>query len=177
MTSEIKKMMNKRNNLYRKAKNNPTKWEKFKTIRNKISTKIKEAKDSHNKKLEDRINNTHSTCEKTWWKLVKQIMNSSKSSTTSCPPLVDDDTVITNDKEKANKMNDYFADQSTIDTSETEELHEEIPEDATLSNIRITGLEVQRVLLGLKVNSACGPDGISPRVLKRTSKEISAPLS
>ena len=66
------------------------------------------------------------------WKLVKQIMNASKSTRSSCPPHIDD-TVIIDATEKANIMNNYFARQSGIDTSNTDRLVDEIPDNATLS--------------------------------------------
>ena len=37
--------------------------------------------------------------------------------------------------------------------------------------------EVAKVLKSLNVNKACGPDGVSPRLLKECHVEISIPLS
>lgn len=177
MTADIKKMMNKRNSLYRKSKTKPHLWDNFKAMRNKIIEKIKEAKDKHTRAIEDKINKSSTTNDKTWWNLVKQVMNTSKATSTSCPPLIIDDTVITEDTEKANAMNNYFAEQSTIDTSNLEIPNKEIPQDATLETISISALTVQSILQNLKINSACGPDNISPRVLKRTADVICGPLA
>ena len=57
-------------------------------------------------------------------------------------------------------------------------LADEILEDATLSNIKITALSVRTILQNLKINSASGPDEISPCILKKNPEnEISAPLA
>ena len=39
-----------------------------------------------------------------------------KSSQSSCPPHIEDGTVIINDTDQTNIMNEYFANQSKIDT-------------------------------------------------------------
>ena len=78
--------------------------------------KIREEKEKFKKNLKDKINNTCSTNDKTWEKLAKQIMNASKSSEPSCPLLIDY-TVIIDDTNKANIMNDYFVKQHQTWTS------------------------------------------------------------
>ena len=51
------------------------------------------------------------------------------------------------------------------------------PVDSPLSNIVLTLDEVDSVLKSLPVGKAVGPDGISNRVIKELSREISPALS
>ena len=179
MNGKLQRQIAKRNKYYKKAKNtnNAAEWAKFKIQRNRVSAQIKEAKDKYNQKLEDKINTTCERKDKLWYKLVKQVLNKNKSSQKTCSSLLINDKVITKDDEKANALNDYFADQSKINTNGAEPLRAEPPEDATMENIKITALTVQSVLQNLKTNAASGPDNISPRFLKRNVNEISPSLA
>ena len=79
--------------------------------------------------------------------------------------------------EKANILNDFFKDQTLLDerNAEIPDIHS-YPVDSPLSNIVLTSDEVESVLKSLSVGKAVGPDGISNRVLKELSREISPAL-
>jgi hypothetical protein len=75
--------------------------------------------------------------------------------------------IISDAKEKAEVLNDYFCSQSTIDGAAT------IPNDiisfqssVILSNVIATEYEINSLLRGVDIRKACGPDGISNRIIK-----------
>ena len=80
----------------------------YRVLRNTVATRIGEAKIKSNEKLEKRINETCASNDKLWWKLVKEILNKN-GSTQRIPPLLDEDKTVTDDGEKANIFNEYFA--------------------------------------------------------------------
>ena len=110
ITPEILKMIQKRNKLHRlflKATDQSLKenlYTKYKTIRNKLVSKIRHCKKDHYKeyflKNSNDIKNT--------WRGIKTIihLDRTKSSPTS---LLKNDNLITNPTEIANEFNDYFA--------------------------------------------------------------------
>ena len=62
-----------------------------------------------------------SLSSKQWWSLLKSFI--SPTSKSSCPPLVKDGLVYSDEKDKANILNDFFKDQTLLDDS-----NEEMPE-------------------------------------------------
>ena len=80
------------------------------------------------------------------------------------------------DIQKAHMLNNYFASQATLDDD-----NRPLPQFASvqhnLSSISITIQDVKDVLRNLNVNKACGPDLISPRLLKEGAIILSWPLS
>ena len=77
---------------------------------------------------------------------------------------------------KANMLNNYFASQATLD-DDNRPLPQFAPVQHNLSSISITIQDVKDVLRNLNVNKACGPDLISPRLLKEGAIILSWPPS
>ncbi len=104
-----------------------------------------------------------------------------KENSKSCdfiPPLLKtDQTYAASDFDKANTLNDYFTSISTIDDSRSNLPPFSTLTDSTLHSIEITPDEIVDVLSNLLVNKANGPDEISHKMLKETSKTINIPLS
>jgi hypothetical protein len=76
--------------------------------------------------------------------------------------------IISDAKEKAEVLYDYFCSQSTIDDGAAT-----IPNDiisfqssVILSNVIATEYEINSLLRGVYISKACGPDGISNRIIK-----------
>lgn len=87
---------------------------------------------------------------------------------TSIPSLIEGRDVISDAKEKANLLNEYFASQSTVDDSSAA-----LPDDSDfyqtaeiLSHIATSEREIRDLFLTLDVGKACGPDGIGNRIIK-----------
>ena len=180
MQKNIKILISKRNAAYKKAKlsGSDKDYENFKKLRTKIKEQIEKSKEEYNCKLEEKINIKSNTNDKTWWNLAKQILNKNKPQSAISLPLIVNDTTITEDKEKATVLNNYFVKQSRIDLTRAKILPEEFPQDnICLENIRITALDVISAIQESKSNSASGPDGISTTILKQTAQEISGSLA
>ena len=93
---------------------------------------------------------------KDWWKLVKQISNINKKQQGICTLTSDNGSAITEDLDKANLLNTFFASQSKIDDSNTElpRNQNEILPPLTLNRIVITPKNVQDILETLE---SCWP--------------------
>ena len=92
----------------------------------------------------------------------------------------DNDEIITDDHNKANALNNFFASQTYIDDSQATlpELpnHENGPNIPILDSIVLTERNVEDILKTLDTSKAMGPDLINPRILKEASRELSVPL-
>ena len=112
---------------------------------------------------------------KDWWLTLKSFINSNSNS--SIPPLEYGNKIYTNESDKANIFNKYFQSQTILD--ETNAVPPDIaPPDlnSELTNIVLTPLEVESVLKTLTVGKASGPNGLSNRVLKELSVQLSIPF-
>ena len=92
------------------------------------------------------------------------------------PPLESNGLIYTDEKEKANLLNQFFQSQTVLD-----EQNASLPEltcvaNSRLSSIVLTPNEVQLVLKSLPTGKASGPNGINNRILKELAMEISLPL-
>jgi Reverse transcriptase (RNA-dependent DNA polymerase) len=102
-----------------------------------------------------------------------------KSKTRLCPPIgpieIDKDNLATEDKDVAEALNGFFAsvftreDLSSLPTKNSET-------QARLNNVGITESKIIRKIKDLRADSAPGPDGLHPRLLKETANEIARPL-
>jgi hypothetical protein len=95
------------------------------------------------------------------------------------PSLVENDQTITTSSEKAAHFTDYFAAQQTRPPLP---FNHALPPIVFLSDQRLDHIETNRgevlkILKFLDTGKANGPDGISNRVLKEASTEITASLS
>ena len=80
------------------------------------------------------------------------------------------------DMQKADMLNKYFASQMDLDDNNRPLPHIP-PTEYTLTSIVITVEDIKNVLRNLNINKACGPDLISPHLLKEGSTIIALPLS
>ena len=95
----------------------------------------------------------------------------------SIPPLKCNGTIYCNDEQKADKLNEYFTQQTLLD-----EHNASLPQavNTPLNNIqslRITPDEVESTLLSLPVGKASGPDTINNKILKDLAQPLSPPLT
>lgn len=177
ITSRIKNLIRQRKRTYRKFKktNNMRYWEKYKRLRNIVVNAIRVGKQEYFDKLEHKLNVENSNT-KIFWKTSKQLLNLGKNSQ-NIPTLRLGNECADNDKQKATALNDYFSSQSTVNDN-NKSLPPPIPiEHEQLSMITITSQDVRDVLDNLDVTKSCGPDLLSPRLLKEASPIISRPLS
>jgi hypothetical protein len=172
-------LRNKRKQMmkaYNRAKllNDTYSLEIYKKCRNEYFIDIRNAK----KQYDESKLKSLSKCEKSqkqWWKLLKQVTNHGKPNC-SIPPLDFNDSIITDDKEKADVFNSYFESVSNVDDSEATLPENGIQSDNTLPMIVVTESEVLDHLNDLDTTKAYGPDEISPRLLKEARNHISKSL-
>uniref|UniRef100_A0A0P4VTV9 Reverse transcriptase domain-containing protein n=1 Tax=Scylla olivacea TaxID=85551 RepID=A0A0P4VTV9_SCYOL len=113
---------------------------------------------------------------KTWWSLVKGRQGLNRQDTV--PPLTrPDGTVATSSKDKAQLLATLFAGKMEVDDPERSPPLLEQQCRETVTKVEVTQGLVERLLQGLDVQKATGPDNISPHVLKQCARELAVPLT
>ena len=94
-------------------------------------------------------------------------------------PLKDKDgRLVVDAKEQADMLNAQYSSVFTVDDgAEIPELEPEIEVDKEKDTVTFTWEKVKKKLDGLNKDSAGGPDGIPPRILKEFSEELCKPLA
>ena len=156
-------------NLAKRTKNQYH-WEHYTAARNDYHNQLKCAEIDYKKNLSKKL--MQSKNSKYWWNTVKQMLG--RGGDDSYPPIHDPTShqYISDSKEKANLFNRFFLSHSQIDTSSTTLPHNNDRLDFTLSYITATENEVSDLLKSLDTSKACGPDGISPKLLKEAGYAI-----
>ena len=116
-----------------------------------------------------------SLSSKDWWSTLKTFISPNLNS--AIPPIESEGIIYTDDFEKANLFNNYFQGQTVLDDSNA--ILPELPEPSyltSLSSIAFDPQAVEEILRTLKTDKASGPDGLSNRILKELSHELSSPL-
>ena len=175
-TKEHHTLRKKVNRLYKKARRtkNANDWENYKTHRNRYTQLCRNSKEIYENKLLDILENSNEINKK-WWNVSKKLMG--KKVTHFIPPLLENDNVVTDNKEKANLLNEYFASISTVDSTgkSVPNIFENPPN--ALENVTCTSEQVQSIIKSLDQNKASGHDNISARMLKLSATYISNSLS
>ena len=104
-------------------------------------------------------------------------VKSKTKSRTNVGPLKVNDALITDNKDMAKILNEYFTSvfsrEQPGEVPPADKLHAE----SNLSNIVFTAEKVKKKLQALKPNSAPGPDKISPRFLKNNAEAMAPALA
>ena len=94
------------------------------------------------------------------------------------PPLHDCENTITDDPDEASLFNKYFCSAFTKEsTANLDSLTSVSSHSTIVDSIHITTDEVHSELGRLNANKSCGPDNITPFLLKSTVDYICVPLS
>ena len=176
ITTTIKRYIRKRKRIFRKAKqtDSPHFWSKFRKIRNKVTSLIRDSKSSFHKSIADKLM-SGSISSRDWWPTLKSFISPKSSST--IPPLEKNGTIYVDEFEKAQLLNDFFTQQTHLDESNAN-LPNLVPFNGTseLDSIILNSIEVESVLKSLASGKASGPNGLNNRILKELSKELAQPL-
>ena len=176
ITSKILNLIRKRKRNFRKFKRTSdfSYWVRYKHIRNKVVLAVRKSKIDYFDKLDDLLA-TETSNMKLFWKTSKQLLNLSKSSS-NIPTLILNNEYAENDIHKANMLNNYFASQAFM-TDDNRPLSQLLPVQHVLNSIEILSQDVSDVLRNLNINKSCGPDLVSPRLLKEADSVLARPLS
>ena len=109
------------------------------------------------------------------WKTSKQLLKNGKSNH-DIPTLEMNNEYALTDIQKADMLKKYFASQMDLDDNNRPLPHIP-PTEYSLTSIVITVEDVKNVFRNLNITKACGPDLISPRLLKEGATIIALPLS
>ena len=100
-----------------------------------------------------------------------------KTTTTShIPPLSKQGVIYSDNKDKAELLNEFFSEQNTLDNNNTPLPHMTSQSDNMLNSVQFTPYEVETVFMSLKTGKASGPDSINNRILKELSQALSHPV-
>ena len=162
LSKSIIQSIRRRNKLFKQAKRTGD-FTKYKRARNRTLERLRLAK----RKYLLQLNPKH---PKRFWKTMKFLNRKSKS----VPTLKNDSEVACSSRDKANMLNNFFANCfNTIFPPLS------VPATLPLSHpseeILCTEDEIFHLLSLLDVTKASGPDGISPKMLKYTAASI-API-
>ncbi|MCG7867795.1 MAG: reverse transcriptase family protein, partial [Candidatus Thiodiazotropha taylori] len=177
ITCHIKNLIRKRKRCHKKFKTtaNIHYWDKYKILRNTVVNEIRRSKKEYFDKLEDMLNSENPN-SKLFWKTSKQLLKIGKISQ-NVPTLKLNDEFAETDLQKAEMLNKYFASQSYVNDDNkvlpqlTDVLHD--PLDLFI----ITPQNTKDVLDNLDASKSCGPDLMSPRLLKEGSSLLATPYS
>ena len=118
--------------------------------------------------------NDPSTSAKSYWTILKTFYN--KRKIPLIPPLLVNNSFVTDFKEKANLFNEFFCKQFIpVANDSTLPTLLETPNE-TLSSLEVIASDIKKITKALKVNKAYGHDKISIRMLKLCESAITEPL-
>ena len=194
ITQEIKRLIRKRDSLYRKFKRSGDSdiKTKFQTLRQQIKKKIK---DSYQAYLENLLglNDEDSKCDS---KKLFSFLKNSRCDQQGIPPLKHDNILYSDTKTKANLFNQQFnsvftpkepLSLSRLASMRVQDLEKAggLPSDTTpdslqdsatnMPEINISENGLIKLLQNLKPGKAAGPDKLKPLLLRELREEI-API-
>ena len=135
-------------------------------------TEIRNCKKNYFDKLDRLL--TKTTNLKLFWKTAKQVLNLGKSSN-SIPTLKLKNEYAEDDIQKANMLNAFFISQAAVN-DDNKRLPDMIPNEYSFNVVQFTCQDVRDVLQNLNVYKSCGPDLISPQLLREGADILYKPL-
>ena len=144
-------------------------WRRYKAARDKLRTSMRKARRLYEKNIsKDARNNKRS-----FFKYVNSRLTVRPEITAM---KTRDGNLVEEDSEIAEVIVDYF---NTIYTDFKGEVMPEMQSmtDEKIEDLEITQELVEKKLEKLNINKSCGPDGIHPHVLQKTSKAMSVQLA
>ena len=177
INADIRWAIKQRYRLFKKAKrsNKDEDWRAYRTYRNLVTDKIRDRKLEYLNELDLKASDPKQFGTKEWWKLVKQFMNK-KGISDDIPPIFFNGTLYSSSEDKANVLNDYFIQQSTLDNPNGNTPNVEYT-DSEITDIILTHADVHSVINFLDKSKATGPDMIPNKLLIATVDIITEPLT
>ena len=170
LTREIIRLVRRKKRAWQLTRTHGTaeNWNKYKSLEREVIVKLRNAK----RNMEKRLANMGETTTKTFANYIK----SKTKSKTGIGPLKDENgELITDEREMAEKLNNFFANVFTVkDASNIPVRGRET--EASLNSVLFTEDKIRNKIKNLKKNSAPGPDGINVNLLQNAREELLRPL-
>ena len=179
VTADLKRQIRKRDRLFKKARNSQTNydWERWRQQRNIATSMTRQLKKQHILKQVSTLLENKQNPHK-YYQTLRNITGRKQNH--SIPPLeTADRQTLTDDKDKATLLNQFFAAQSNLNIPDTQPIHA-TPQNLlapTLSTINVTGPEILKILNSLDANKSTGPDQLPVKIIKLTAIIIAEPLA
>ena len=177
MTTEIKKLLRKRNHLWKQWKRTHSEvhYNCFSLVRTEVKQAIKLSKHASDRKNFDIMNNQQCS-SKDYWHLVKRVYGNKHKP--SIPTMIEDKTMLSSALEKANLFNNHFINKAKL--LEVDKLPKKsdmpVTPNKSLSSVPITEEIIENIVKSLPVRKANGLDNLSNQLLKEGIPAISKSL-
>ena len=175
MTQEIKKVLRKKNRLYKKyiasGKNNFA--NELSHLSDLVSDLIDKTKSKYFSDLGKRMNDPL-TAPKTYWSLLRRLMNKVKIPV--IPPLLINGIFETDFEKKAGVFNSFFAEQCNIVENGSTLPAFAFKTEKRLNSVSFSSSDILRIIKGLNPNKAHGHENISVKMIKLCGDSIIHPL-
>ena len=139
-------------------------FNQFQFLQTRLSSLIEESKNQYYTRLSHKLLDPK-TSQKSYWSILKTFLNNKKIP--CIPPLLHQDKFVTDFKEKANIFNNFFANQCSIVSNNSD-----LPVTLTrkthefLSTIDFSTDDILKIIRKLDPNKAHGHDMINIRMIK-----------
>ena len=177
INKDIKQAILNKNHAYKSYIRNDKSlhfFNQFQFLQARLSSLIEESKNQYYTRLSHKLLDPK-TSQKSYWSILKTFLNNKKIP--CIPPLLHQDKFVTDFKEKANIFNNFFANQCSIVSNNsdlsvilTEKTHE------SLSTIDFPTDDILKIIRILNPNKSHGHDMISIWMTKICDTSICRPL-
>ena len=176
LSKSLKKLLKKKNRLFSSYKSHGYKDDdkvRLDAFRIECRDAVEQAKSSYTINLGNKLNDYGGSL-KTYWKLIKRVINRSKSPT--IPPLLVNNKLVINYSEKCKHFADYFSRQCKLVCNNSILPHFNFVTTKRIETITIQDDEIMSLIRHLNPNKATGSDGISAHMLLLCDTSIIFPL-
>ena len=178
MCNEVRYLLRIRDRCFKKYKRTLSEQDKFYfyLARREVNRAKRNAKIRFENKMVTSFSKPNLST-RDFWKLSKRILGDKSDRT--IPPLWHNNALVSEDKEKSDLFNNYFASISSIDVVG------ELPQlpvftfktESRVEIVQTNETEIEKLLSLLSPHKSTGPDGIGYWVVKNCSHTLAKPLS
>lgn len=157
VTVELKTLLNKKKRAFQEGNE-----EDKRSVQKQLKGKLDEGKQKYKEKVEGKFRSNEM---KEVWKGVKSLAGAN--------PKRSEVNIETSDEKKyVDELNRFYARFDKHDFKEEIKAHKECLQNSDSAHVTVTEEKVAKSFKSLKPGKACGPDGISPGLLKACATEL-----